>query len=58
MLQNKPAKDYGTKEFNHLTKMKSRIVLNVIEKGVSALWSDLDMVWFEVGRVKRLYLYY
>lgn len=56
LLQGKAAKDYGTTAFNHLTKMKSKIVLNVIEKGFSALWSDLDMIWFKVGFAKNCQL--
>ena len=41
-----PACAYGTPCFKRLTKVKSRIVLQLLRKGVHVLWSDIDIVWF------------
>lgn len=37
---------YGSAEFKELTKMKSRVVLEVLKLGYDALWTDTDIVWF------------
>ena len=33
-------------EFQKVTKLKSRMVLKILEAGYSALWTDVDITWF------------
>jgi len=48
---HKPEKNsstvYGSNTFKETTKMKSRAVLEILEKGYSVVWSDVDITWFE-----------
>eukprot|EP00475_Leptophrys_vorax_P030472 TRINITY_DN4569_c0_g1_i1.p1 TRINITY_DN4569_c0_g1~~TRINITY_DN4569_c0_g1_i1.p1 ORF type:complete len:799 (-),score=165.49 TRINITY_DN4569_c0_g1_i1:33-2150(-) len=45
---------YGTTCFRKITKMKSRIVLKILEAGYNVLWSDADIVWFKDHTAKLL----
>lgn len=38
---------YGTDNFKQLTKMKSRVVLRILQLGYNVVWSDCDIVWFK-----------
>lgn len=38
---------YGTQCFRSITKLKSRLVLQVLQLGYSVLWSDVDIIWFK-----------
>ncbi|KAI3968465.1 hypothetical protein MKX01_007775, partial [Papaver californicum] len=38
---------FGTKCFQNVTKVKSRLVLKVLKMGYSVLLSDVDVYWFE-----------
>lgn len=38
--------DYGSQVFRTVTKLKSLAVLQVLERGFSVVWSDLDIAWF------------
>ena len=38
---------YGSKFFREITKVKSRVVLRILKKGYSVLWSDSDITWFK-----------
>ena len=37
---------YGSDAFKKLTKLKSKLVLQVLEAGYSVVWSDVDITWF------------
>jgi hypothetical protein len=37
---------YGSDAFNSITKLKSRLVLEVLNEGYSVVWSDVDITWF------------
>ena len=37
---------YGSDDFKALTKMKSRVVLRLLKKGVNVIWTDCDIVYF------------
>lgn len=37
---------YGSPEFRELTKLKSRVVLELLKLGYDTLWTDTDIVWF------------
>ena len=38
---------FGTHCFKSITKLKSRLVLQVLKLGYNVLWSDVDIVWFK-----------
>ncbi|WVZ99218.1 hypothetical protein U9M48_044547 [Paspalum notatum var. saurae] len=38
---------FGTKCFQHVTKAKSRIVLEILKMGYNVLLSDVDIYWFD-----------
>jgi hypothetical protein len=38
---------YGTTCFRAITKLKSRIVLEIVQMGVDVLFTDADIVWFK-----------
>ncbi|KAJ1263629.1 hypothetical protein BS78_09G200300 [Paspalum vaginatum] len=38
---------FGTKCFQHVTKVKSRIVLEIVKMGYNVLLSDVDVYWFD-----------
>lgn len=37
---------YGTNAFKLLTKMKSRVVVRLLRRGVNVLWTDCDIIYF------------
>lgn len=37
---------YGSSEFKALTKMKSRVVIEVLKLGYDTVWTDTDIIWF------------
>lgn len=37
---------YGTDAFKLLTKMKSRVVVRLLRRGVNVLWTDCDIIYF------------
>ncbi|GMI10569.1 hypothetical protein TrLO_g11184 [Triparma laevis f. longispina] len=42
----KQSKDYNSKGFRSVTKLKSVAVLEVLQRGYSVVWSDVDITWF------------
>lgn len=38
---------FGTECFQRVTKVKSRIVLQILKLGYNVLMSDIDIFWFE-----------
>ena len=48
MLDSSATSDaaYGSDAFKKLTKLKSKLVLQVLEAGYSVVWSDVDITWF------------
>lgn len=44
--KNMKKTDYGSHGFRTVTKLKSSAVLQILERGYSVVWSDLDIAWF------------
>jgi len=37
---------YGSSAFRRVTKLKSELVLAIVERGIDVTWCDTDVVWF------------
>ena len=38
---------YGTQAFKKVTKLKSKVVLEILRMGYDVTWTDTDIVWFD-----------
>ncbi|EGD73448.1 hypothetical protein PTSG_05152 [Salpingoeca rosetta] len=39
--------EYGSDAFKKVTKLKSQVVLQILQMGYDVTWTDTDIVWFE-----------
>eukprot|EP00056_Hartaetosiga_gracilis_P003090 m.59689 g.59689 ORF g.59689 m.59689 type:complete len:737 (-) comp11328_c0_seq1:26-2236(-) len=39
--------EYGSSAFKKVTKLKSRVVLDILELGYDVTWTDTDITWFK-----------